>query len=97
MSDSIVMTGTSSLLAERDEAGKAHHLAVVGDDLGDDADRHEAGELEQVDRRLGVAGALAHAALDRTKRQDVAGADAGRPASTRGRPARAGCARGRRR
>ena len=97
MSSSIVMTGHALALAELDEAGQAHHLAVLGDDLGDRGDRGEPGEPHQVDGGLGVAVALAHAAVDGAQRQDVAGPDQARRASRPGRRARAGCARGRRR
>ena len=79
MSASIVTTARSLRLAEFDQLGQAHHLAVVRDDLADRANRDEPGEFQQVDRRLGVAGAGADPAVQRAKRQDVAGpVEAGR-------------------
>ena len=50
-------------LAELEESGQAHHAAVLGDDLGDRADRLQPGEAHEVDGGLGVARALEHAAL----------------------------------
>ena len=76
MSAATVVTGRPSRSPSSMSAGQAHHLAVVVDDLADDADGGESGELHEVDRRLGVAVALAHAAVDRAQRQDVAGSDA---------------------
>ena len=53
-------------------------------------------QLHEVDRRLGVPGALAHAALDRAQRQDVAGAMQGSGVASWS-ASTAACARGRRR
>ena len=44
------------------EAGETHHLAVVGDDLGDGAHQDQASKLQQVDGRLGVPFALTNRA-----------------------------------
>ena len=49
-------------LAQFDEAGETHHLAVVGKDLGEGTHQDQAGELKQVDGRLGVPVALANPA-----------------------------------
>ena len=49
----------------------ALHAAVVVDQFGDHADLRQAGELAQIDRRLGMAGAHEHAALARDQREDV--------------------------
>ena len=48
-------------------------VVLLADDLADDADRPQPGEAAQVDRRLGVAGAAQHAAVERAQRVDVAG------------------------
>ena len=55
------------------EVGEARHRAVVVDDLGEHARRLEAGEAGEVDRGLGVAGPVEHAALAVAQREDVAG------------------------
>ena len=60
-------------LAVRDEVGDARHRPVVVHDLADDAGRVEAGEAREVDRRLGLADALEHAAGLRAQREHVAG------------------------
>ena len=52
-----------------------HHRAVVVGELADRGDRRQAGELAEVDRRLGMAGAHEHAALLGDQREDVARAD----------------------
>ena len=53
--------------------GQALHRAVVVDDLGEHARGREPGEPGEVDRGLGVAGALEHAALAVAQREDVPG------------------------
>ena len=58
---------------ERLELGQALHRAVVVDDLGEHAGRVAAREPGEVDRGLGVAGALQHAAVAVAQREDVAG------------------------
>ena len=74
---------------ERLELGQALHRAVVVDDLGEHAGREAAGEAGEVDRGLGVPGALQHAALAVAQREDVAGPrEVARRASS-GRSARA--------
>ena len=50
-----------------------HDRAVVVHQLGDDADRRQAGELAEVDRSLGMAGAQQHAAVARDQRKNMAG------------------------
>ncbi len=55
-------------LAVGDEVGDAGHRPVVVHDLADDAGRVEAGEAGEVDRRLGLADALEHAARPRAQR-----------------------------
>ena len=62
-------------LAVRDQVGHARHRAVVVHDLADHAGRGQAGEPREVDRRLGLAGALEHAAGLGLEREDVAGLD----------------------
>ncbi len=59
------------LLAELDQVGHPGHGAVVVDDLAQHAGGVHAGEAGQVDRRLGVAGTLEHAALGVAQREDV--------------------------
>ena len=61
----------------------ARHAAVVVHHLAQHAGRLQPGELAQVDRRLGVAGAHQHAAAPRAQRKDMAGA--GKVARCRGR------------
>ena len=51
------------LLAELHEVGHAGHGAVVVDDLAQDTSGVLTGHTGQVDRSLGVAGPLEHAAL----------------------------------
>ena len=58
-----------------DQVGHAGHRPVVLHDLADDARRDHAGQPGQVDRGLGLAGALEHAAAARAKREDVARLD----------------------
>ena len=91
----MVITGTPSRSPRAMSAGQAHHLAVVGHDLADRRHRGEPGELQQVDGGLGVAVALAHAAVHRAQRQDVAGPGQAASASRSGRRAPAACGRGR--
>ena len=62
-------------LAERGEIRHAGHRPVVVHDLAHHTGRKQAGEPREVDRRLGLAGALEHAALLRAEREDVAGLD----------------------
>ena len=57
------------------EVGHAGHRAVVLHDLADDAGGDQAGEPREVDRGLGLAGALEHAAATGAKREDVARLD----------------------
>ena len=61
------------LAANALEVGHARHRAVVVDDLAQHAGRVEAGQAGEVDRGLGVAGPLEHAALAVAQREDVAG------------------------
>ena len=61
--------------AVRDEVGDAGHRPVLVHDLADHAGRIEAGEAGEVDGRLGLAGALEHAAGLGLQREDVAGLD----------------------
>ncbi len=61
------------LLGEALEVGEALHRAVVVDDLRQHARRVATGEPGEVDRRLGVAGTLEHAAVAVAQREDVAG------------------------
>ena len=58
--------------AELDEVGHARHRPVGLHDLADHAGRAHAGEPGEVDRGLGLAGALEHAAGARAQREDVA-------------------------
>ena len=58
---------------ERLELRAALHRAVVVHDLGEHARRVPAGEPGEVDGRLGVAGALQHAAVAVAQREDVPG------------------------
>ncbi len=55
------------------EVGHAGHRPVVVHDLADHAGRREAGEPGEVDRRLGLAGALEHPAGLGLEREHVAG------------------------
>ena len=50
-----------------------HDRAVVVHQLADDADRRQAGELAEIDRGFGMAGAQQHAAVARDQRKHVAG------------------------
>ena len=61
------------LRGERLEPRHARHGAVVVDDLGQHPGRLQPGQAGEVDRGLGVAGALEHAALAVAQREDVAG------------------------
>ena len=69
MSASTVVTGTPSRSPSSSRPGRRVIVPSGGGDLGDRGDRDEAGEAHQVDRRLGVAAAHAHAAVDRAERQ----------------------------
>ena len=62
-------------LAVRNEVGHAGHRPVLVHDLADDAGRVEAGETGEVDRRLGLPGALEHSSRPRPQREHVAGLD----------------------
>ena len=62
-------------LAVRDQVGHPRHRPVVVHDLADHAGGREAREPREVDRRLGLAGALEHAAGLGLQREDVAGLD----------------------
>ena len=57
------------------EVGDAGHRAVVVHDLADHAGRVQTGQSREVDGRLGLAGALEHAARLGLQREDVAGLD----------------------
>ena len=72
MSCSIVMTGTPSRSPSSRSPGRRIIDAVLGDDLGDRADRLEPGEAHELDGGLGVAAALAHAAVDGAQRAGCA-------------------------
>ena len=50
-----------------------HHRAVVVGQFADHSDRPQSGELAEVDRRLGMAGAHQHPSLLRDQRKHVAG------------------------
>jgi len=63
------------LLAVWDQVRNARHRAVVVHHLADHPGRGEAGEAGQVDARLGVAGALEHAAVFGPQREHVTGND----------------------
>ena len=63
------------LLGEALEIRAARHGAVVVHDLADHARWRATREPRQIDRALGVAGALQHTALHRAQREDVARAD----------------------
>ena len=52
-----------------------HHRAVVVGEFADHRDRRQSGELAQIDRGFGVAGAHQHAAVLGDQREDMAGAD----------------------
>ena len=54
-------------------AGAAHHGAVVVHQLGQHADRRQAGEPAEIDAGLGMAGAHQHAAFLGDQRKHVAG------------------------
>lgn len=49
-----------------------HHRAVVVDEFADHADRRQAREPAEIDRRLGMAGAHQYPALTRDQRKDMA-------------------------
>ena len=83
-------------LAVGDEVGDAGHGAVVVHHLADHAGRGQAGEAGEVDSRLGVAGALEHAAVFGLQREDVARLDdESRGPRVRGRSRPGSCGRGR--
>ncbi len=82
-------------LREGDEVVATGHRAVVVHDLADHAGRVEAGQAREIDRGLGMAGALQRAAVARDQREDVARRhDVVRPARRVDRDRRR-CARGR--
>src|SRR5262249_14239131 len=58
-------------LAVRNEVADASHRSVLVHDLADDAGRDQACEPGEVDRRLGLAGSLEHAAFARAQREDM--------------------------
>ncbi len=62
-------------LGEGGDLVPLHHRAVVVRKLADDADRRQAGEAAQIDRRLGMARAHQDAAVLGDEREDVARAD----------------------
>ena len=57
--------------AEAAQLGQARHRAVVVGDLADHTHRRTARHAGQIDRCLGVAGALQHAAVAGPQREDV--------------------------
>ena len=63
------------LLLEREQVGQPRHGAVVLDDFAEHAGGIEARQAREVDRGLGVAAALEHAARLGAQRKDVAGLD----------------------
>jgi hypothetical protein len=63
---------------EPEQVGTAGHRAVVVDDLADHPGRRETGQPREVDRGLGVAGPLEHAALAGPQREHVPRAVEGR-------------------
>ena len=67
--------GDPVLLREQLEVREPSRRAVVVQHLADHRDRREPREARQVDRRLGVATAIEHAAVARAQREDVAGTD----------------------
>ena len=71
------------LLRERLELGQPRHRAVVVHDLGEHAGLLEPREPGEVDRGLGVTGALEHAALAVAQREDVPGPRRSRPGGRR--------------
>ena len=54
---------------------QAGHRAVIAHDFADDAHGPAAGQLDQIHRRFGVAGALQDAARLGAQREDMAGLD----------------------
>ena len=58
---------------ELQQLGEPCHRPVVGGDLADDGCGRETGHHRQIDRRLGVPGALEHAATLILQREDMAG------------------------
>ena len=65
------------LIGAAAEFGEPSHGSVVAHDLHEGGHRLETGEARQVDGRLGVAGALQHAAVLGIEGIDVAGASEG--------------------
>jgi hypothetical protein len=61
-------------VGEARQLRRAHHRAVVVDDLAQRAGGTQPGESGEVDGGLGVAGAAQHAAVDGAQRDDVSGA-----------------------
>ena len=80
-----------------DEVGDAGHRPVVVHDLADDAGGMQPGEPREVDRRLGLARALEHAAAAGAEREDVARLDEVVRRRRAGRSRPGSSARGRRR
>ena len=68
-------TGQRVAAREGQELRAAGHRAVVVHDLAQDAARREAGKPGQVDRSLGLAAALEHAARAGPQGEDMAGPD----------------------
>ena len=62
-------------LAVGDQVGHPGHRPVVVHDLADHPGRDQAGEARQVDGRLGLTGALQHAAVLGLQREHVSGLD----------------------
>jgi hypothetical protein len=68
------MRSQAVLGADLQQVRNARHGAVVVHDLADHGGRGQAREGGEVDRRLGLAGALEHAALPGAQGKDMAGA-----------------------
>ena len=74
MISSMVMMGMENFSEKIDQVGHAGHGAVFLHDLADHPGRVEAGDLGQVDRGLGLAGAHQHAAVPGAQGENMAGA-----------------------
>ena len=61
------------LFGEGGDLRPDHDRAVVIGQFADHADRRQAGQFAEIDRRLGVAGAHQHPAVARDQRKDMAG------------------------
>ena len=78
-----------------DQFGHPRHRAVVVHHLADHAGRVQARQAREVDGRLGLPGALEHAAGAALEREHVARLDEVARAGSRGRSRPGSCARGR--